>query len=236
MMTVTADPGSVVPGRPVRVNPADEHHLGVCRAEDGDQIRVLDGAGTIGWGPLSRSGEASITIERVERVEPPPPVLLAAGAGDRDRFLDLVEKAVELGVTQIVPIETLRSQSVSSRVRSKHVEKLVYRAQQAMKQSGNPWLPRIGQPMPLEAFLAGELPSVRWLADTAGHVPDRLGPAEGLAIAVGPEGGFAWPEQDQLLHAGFAPVTLGPYVLRFETAALAALTLACHLRSRTHHD
>lgn len=236
MMTITADPGSVAAGRPVWVNVADEHHLGVCRAEEGDQIRVLDGAGTIGWGPLSWRDKPSIAIERVERVEQPPPVLLAAGAGDRDRFLDLVEKAVELGATRIVPIETLRSQSVSSRVRSKHLEKLVQRAQQAMKQSGNPWLPRISAPMPLDALLAEELPPVRWLADTAGHVPDRLGPVEGLAVAVGPEGGFAWPEQDQLLQAGFAPVTLGPYVLRFETAALAALTLACHLRTRTHHD
>jgi 16S rRNA (uracil1498-N3)-methyltransferase len=121
-------------------------------------------------------------------------------------------------------------------VRTKHVEKLLHRAQQAMKQSGNPWLPRISDPMPIEALLAEQLPPVRWLADTAGHVPDRLGAAEGLAIAVGPEGGFAWPEQDQLLQAGFAPVTLGPYVLRFETAALAALTLASHLRQRAKHD
>lgn len=231
MITVLAAPGAIVTGATLPLSAEEAHHLDVLRLGQAEELRVVDGAGMVGWG--RRAGaSAAISVERVERVAPPAVTLLAAGAGDKDRFLALVEKAVELGATRIVPLETEYSRSVATRVRDKHHERLVQRAQQALKQSRNPWMPLIEGPLSLEDFLASELPAHRWLADTAGAPPAALARSDGLALAIGPEGGFTEAERVSLVRAGFAPVTLGPYVLRFDTAAVAALTLADHLRSR----
>jgi 16S rRNA (uracil1498-N3)-methyltransferase len=231
MITVLAPPGSITAGAALPLSAEEAHHLEVLRLEPAEELRVIDGAGAIGWGKRVGAG-AMIAVERVERVAPPAVTVLAAGAGDKDRFLVLVEKAVELGATRIVPLETEHSRSVATRIRDKHREKLVQRAQQALKQSRNPWLPMIDEPMAVDELLATDLPVHRWLADAAGALPVGLGRGDGLALAIGPEGGFTQAERVSLVRAGFAPVTLGPYVLRFDTAAVAALTLAAHLRSR----
>ena len=237
MITVAASPGDIAVGVKVLVSGPEGHHLMVRRAEDMVELRVVDGAGTIGWGRLGLRGKlAAVTIERVERVPAPAPMILAVGAGDRERFIDMVEKAVELGVTRVVPLDTAHSLSVANRLRAKHREKLERRAHEAMKQSGNPWLPELSDPMPLESFLAGVLPEQRWLADRAGDAPGRVAPEGGLAVAVGPEGGFTGDERSAFLAAGFTPVQLGPHVLRFDTAALAALTTAWQARQRDRHD
>lgn len=231
MITVMAHPGSIVVGEAVPVSGPEEHHLMVRRAEDRIEVRVVDGAGTVGWGRLGLGDKtAAVEIERIERVPPPPQTVLAVGAGDRDRFLGLVEKAVELGVTRIVPLDTERSLSVAGRYRDKHRDKLERRAQEAIKQSGNPWLPELAAPLPLDRFVAAEHAAARWLADADGGAVRAPGPGAGLAIAVGPEGGFTQRERAALVDAGFVPVRLGPHVLRFDTAAVAALTTAWQLR------
>lgn len=229
MITILAEPGTLVPGATLVLARDEAHHLEVLRVTADERLRVVDGAGAIGWGTASGG---RVTVERVDRAAPPPPTILAAGAGDRDRFLALVEKAVELGATRIVPLETEHSRSVATRIRDKHREKLVQRADQALKQSRNPWRPVLDDPVSLERFLAADLPRHRWLADAAGQAPAPLAPGAGVVLAVGPEGGFTGAEAGALRQAGFAPVALGPYVLRFDTAAVAALTLAAHLRAR----
>lgn len=231
MITVLAEPGTIVAGATLTLAAEEAHHLEVLRLEPAEELRVIDGKGVIGWG--RQGGEpGTISLDRVEQARLPATTVLAAGAGDKDRFLALVEKAVELGATRIVPLETEHSRSVATRLRDKHVDKLLQRARQALKQSRNPWLPLVNGPLSLEQFLAGDLPRCRWLADAAGITPSELPAGEALALAIGPEGGFTEAERVALLRGGFAPVTLGPYVLRFDTAAVAALTLAAHLRSR----
>lgn len=237
MITVLAERGTIVVGEMITVTESEEHHLAVRRASPAIEVRVIDGAGTVGWGRLGLKGRfPAVTVERTERALPPAPVILAAAAGDRDRFVGLIEKVVELGVTRIIPIETTRSLSVANRLRDKHMDKVKLRAQEAVKQSGNPWLPELVSPVSLEVFLAGDLPDHRWVADQQGGTPGPIAPLESLAIAVGPEGGFTEAELARLTHEGFEPVALGPYVLRFDTAAVAALTLANHLRRRVQHD
>ena len=237
MITVMAVPGSMVVGEMVTVSESEEHHLAVRRAQPAIEVRVVDGAGAIGWGRLGLKGRfAAVTVERIEHVAAPAPLILAVGAGDRDRFIGLIEKVVELGVTRIVPIETAHSRSVANRLRDTHAEKLERRAHEALKQSGNPWLPRIVPLVSLESFLAGDLPDHRWLADQGGGVPGPVGRQESIAVVVGPEGGFTPAERLALTREGFEPVGLGPYLLRFDTAAVAALTLAIHLRQRDSHD
>jgi 16S rRNA (uracil1498-N3)-methyltransferase len=237
MITVAARPGCIVVGQQVVVSAPEGHHLMVRRVEDTVELRVVDGAGTVGWGRLGLMGKlAAVTIERTQRTPIPPPMVLGVGAGDRDRFVALAEKAVELGVTRLVPLDTSHSLSVAGRLRAKHRERLEKRFWEAIKQSGNPWLPEISDPVPLESFLAGDLPASRWLADPEGQAAGSISAEAGVAVAVGPEGGFTDGERSALVAGGFTPVRLGPHILRFDTAAIAALTTAWHARQRERHD
>jgi 16S rRNA (uracil1498-N3)-methyltransferase len=208
----------------------EEHHLRVRRAREGDRVEVRDGAGLIGTGRLiqsSRGWEVEIDAARV--VGRPPALTLAVGAGDRERFEWVVEKATELGVTCIAPVETERTAAVATRVRPQHVEKLRRRALEAVKQCGAAWAPDVREPESLAAFVARPTEGQRWLADADGGGAGGAGSGP-VTVLVGPEGGLTEPERAAARAAGYRPVRLGPHVLRFETAAVAAAALAVAAR------
>src|SRR5262249_30448134 len=150
----------------------------------------------------------------------------------KDRFAMVVEKATELGATHVMPLITERSESVASRVRGEGRGRLERRALEALKQCGAVWVPEIADPLPLADFLTREPDGSRWLADANGGAPAAVSPLAPLTIVVGPEGGFSEQERATVLAAGFLPCRLGPNVLRFETAAVAALTTAWQARQR----
>ncbi|MGE3617921.1 MAG: 16S rRNA (uracil(1498)-N(3))-methyltransferase [Gemmatimonadales bacterium] len=213
------------PGR-CPVPEEEAHHLSVRRARDGEAVEVMDGAGGVGQGTLRREGRDWLAdVTTIDRAPAPPPLVLLLAAGDRDRFGWAVEKAVELGATRIVPVETERSVHVATRIRAEHRDKLVRRAAEALKQCGGTWLAAVDRPQSLSQALGIEA-EIRWLADAAGApsaLPDGTG---SVAVLVGPEGGLTDAERDAALGAGFRPVRLGPRILRFETAAVAALAAA----------
>jgi 16S rRNA (uracil1498-N3)-methyltransferase len=227
-MIVLLEPGgaSGPAGRLVR---GEEHHLRVRRAADGDRVELRDGAGLVGTGRLVRTARAwRVEIDAARVLGRPPALALAVGAGDRERFEWLVEKATELGVTCIVPVETERTAAVATRVRPRHVEKLRRRALEAVKQCGAAWAPVIHEPEPLAAFVGRAAEGERWLADPGGG---GAGPAgNSVTVLVGPEGGLTERERVVAQAAGYRPVWLGPHMLRFETAAVAAAALAVAAR------
>jgi len=236
MITVLAPAGSLEPGKRLTLEAAEEHHLAVRRTVPGMAIRLLDGEGTSAEGRLAGgAGRITVEIDRVEREPPAAPVVLAVGAGDRDRFAVLAEQAAQLGATTVQPLETALSASVATRLRGAHLERIRRRAREAIKQCGTAWAPRIPDPVPLARFLARPPDGARWLADRDGDAPPPLDPEEPLVVAIGPEGGFTQEERDGLAAAGFVAVRLGPHLLRFETAALAALTSAWLARQRGRH-
>ena len=149
----------------------------------------------------------------------------------------MVEKAAELGVTEVIPLETARTVAVSSKVREPHVERFQRRALEAIKQSGAAWAPVVRPVVRLEAWLAEERAraggaSRRWLADIAG------GPGAGVlsdtpvVVVIGPEGGFEAAERAALLDGGFEPIAFAAQTLRFETAAIAAAVVVAGARRR----
>lgn len=232
MTAVLVPPGVLAPGAILDLADGEAHHLRVRRALAGERVRLLDGAGGIGEGKLVGGGASwRVEVGTVRRVAPPPPLVLAVGAGDRERFAIVVEKAAEVAATGVRPLETERSRNVAGRVRSAHVERLRQRGLEALKQCGGAWAPELSEPVALEAFLASAA-GVRWLADGDGGDAPALGPDEAVTVAIGPEGGFTPAERSAILAAGFVPVRLGARVLRFETAAVAAAT-AVHLRRGT---
>ncbi len=225
--------------------PADEaHHLRVRRAGPGEHVELRDGAGLVGDAVLleSTARHALIRITASHVVDPPPPLALFVATGDKDRFGWLVEKAAELGVTRLVPVECERTAGVSSRVSAAHLARLRRRALDAIKQSGATWAPAIGAVTPLTVALTDEasghhsMPAVRWLADPAGDWPPPAMNAEPAAVLIGPEGGFTGREREMAATTGWEPVRLGAAVLRFETAAVAAAVAIGVARGRGASD
>lgn len=227
------DPGSLDEwgDRLIPLPEREAHHLRVRRARPGDPVELLDGEGAILRGRVDlENGEFRIRAEEaVTRCAPPLPLVLRVAAGDRDRFAWLVEKATELGVSRITPLETTRTRSVASRLQTHHLPALQQRAREAAKQCGAPWIPVL-EPLTGVEDLAPADSGVRWLADPGGTpvtVTSVRGPVE---ILVGPEGGFTSEEVAFLCGTGALPVRFGGHTLRFETAAVAGAVLISTLR------
>ena len=245
MIPVLGPPGVLPPGaaagRRERLDDAEQHHLRVRRAHDGERVALRDGAGLVGIGRIAIVGKAwEVEIESADRRAPPAALTLAVGAGDRERFGWVVEKAVELGATRIVPLLTARAGDVASRVRGSHLEKLRRQALEATKQCGAAWAVQVDQPAALGAFIErSEIerngPGLRWLADAAGAAPPGALDGVAVTIVIGPEGGLEDPERSALRGAGFRPVALAADTLRFETAALAAAAAVACGRLRGSH-
>jgi 16S rRNA (uracil1498-N3)-methyltransferase len=239
VITVLLTPGAVGAGAPAgreRLDDAEQHHLRVRRARDGERVALRDGAGLVGIGRITLAGKAwEVEIERAERQPRPAALTLAVGVADRERFGWLVEKAVELGVTRIVPLVAARSADVASRLRESHLDKLRRQALEATKQCGAAWTVEVETPMTLERFVAREEPGLRWLADATGEAPPAALDRSPVSVVVGPEGGLEEDERAALVRARFLPLTLSEHTLRFETAALAAASAVTIARLRGTH-
>ena len=215
---------------------SEAHHLQVRRAEPGEAVEVRDGEGLVGHGALRRSGKAwNVEVTASERMAPPAPLVLAVGAGDRDRFAWLVEKATELGVTSIVPLECERTAGVATRVRPQHLDRLRRQALEAVKQCGAAWATRVEAPMPLEALAERHIEGAGWLADVEGRPVPAVVEDVPLTAVIGPEGGLTAAERERLRAAGYDAIRLGAHTLRFETAAIAAAAAAVAGRLRGSH-
>ena len=229
--------GTLTAGATVTLDDEERHHLRVRRAVEGNQVRALDGAGTIAEGVLVRVGkDFAIRIEHVATVPQPPRFALVVGAGDKERFGWLAEKAAELGVTDLLPLKAERTRSVAAGIREGHVHALQRRARQAIKQSGAGWAPQVGAPVDVRFAASQGVPDYRWLADATGESPPELPPNVPLVVVVGPEGGLIPAEREVFLAAGFRRVRFAPDLLRFETAALAAAAVVASQRPRRTID
>ena len=215
----------LVKGARVDLDAGQANYLGnVMRLGEGAELLVFDGA-TGEW--LARIAEAgkkrmALTIERRTRdPEVIPDVWLAFAPVKRTQTDWLVEKATELGVAKLLPVMTRRT--IAERVKLERLEAI---AIEAAEQCGRTVLPEIAEPLPLARFLEQrDVTRKLYFADEGGGQAAasafRPGPA---VILTGPEGGFTDEERATIRAATNAvPVSLGPRILRAETAALAAL-------------
>lgn len=234
-VTVLVSVAGGVPGERLPLTDDEVHHLNVRRVETGAEVRLRNGRGLVGRGrvELGKRGGV-IEILTSEQLSSPAPLLLAVGAGDRDRFAWLIEKASELGVTDLVPLTTRHTADVEGRLRA-NMSRLERRALESTKQSGAPWATVIHRPTPVAEFAAAPPRGARLLADLAGGAAPTIIGDQSSVVAIGPEAGFTQNERADLLAAGFAPIALGPYVLRFETAAIAAAAVVRAALHRGSH-
>jgi len=219
-------------GTIVELPAATAAHLAkVLRARVGDELILFRGDGREFLGAVEsvRGSRVTASVGRGSSVDRESPLALTlvqcVPRGDRMDFI--VQKATELGVARIVPVLSRRSvvRLGESQAESKAAHWRAV-ALNACEQCGRNRLPQIDTPLELTDFLGGAATASARLvlepdapASAASWKPDTA-----IEVAIGPEGGFAPEELDAFGVAGFAQVSLGPRVLRAETAALAALT------------
>lgn len=224
-------------GPVVELDEGAAHHASVKRLAVGDPVRLTSGDGRRILGEITtlakRRLAVSTTGETLEEVSAPPRVELWAPVGDRERMLWLAEKATELGLTAWRPVSYRRSRSVSPRGEGDAFrDKVRARMISALEQSGGAWLPEL---LP-DSTLDRALPDVPWetglLLDAgANPIRDTLSRFTvhdsrfTMTLALGPEGGLDPDERDEFLSVGWRRASLGYNVLRFETAAIAALAI-----------
>ncbi|HEY8991966.1 MAG TPA: RsmE family RNA methyltransferase [Luteolibacter sp.] len=228
--------------------PAGEsHHLvTVNRARAGDTVVAFDGRGTEWTCELAdaRKAGATLRVAATHTRAPLPCAITLAQALPKGGVMDdIVRHATELGAARIVPLAAERTQVHLDGDRSdKKIEKWRTAALEAAKQCGNPFLPEIDAVQPLAAWLTGEIVQTAQLKLVASLHPGaqslraviaafraQHGRAPTSAVwMVGPEGDFSPAEMTAAQAAGFIPVTLGPLVLRCDTAATAAISVLAY--------
>jgi len=247
-------PGRWTAGESLVLPPAESRHVQVLRLQPGDTIVLFNGEDELEWpAAIVAIGRNAVELRiageprPVER-ELPLAVTLGIGIPANERMDALVEKATELGAAAVQPLLCARSvvrlAGERAEARRRHWQAV---AASASEQCGRARVPRIAPPLRIDGWL-GELDAAprdgRWLLSLAAnarrpaalHDPTRGDVAgAGLVVLSGPEGGLTPEEEALALRRGFLPVSLGPRILRADTAPLALLAWL-GLVDRRRHD
>jgi 16S rRNA (uracil1498-N3)-methyltransferase len=219
-------PDALAAGAEIALAPGQAHYLGtVMRRSPGDGLRLFNGRDGEWLARIAalRKDRGTLLAERRLRPQAPEPDLwLVFSPLKRDATDMVTQKATELGVAALVPVFTERTNA--ARI---NPERLAAIATEAAEQSERLAVPRIMPAQPLRQLLetwpADRLLVVAAERSAAGPVRPAAGPA---ALLVGPEGGFTIRELDDLTRRPFVvPATLGPRILRADTAAIVGLAL-----------
>lgn len=203
-------------------------HVRALRQSPGHEIRLTDGAGRRASGTLVRVAGDAVTVQlrEIEELAPLPPVHLLVPIGDKERMLWLAEKATEMGIATWRPVLWRRSRSVRPRGEGPTFAlKSRARMISALEQSGGAHLPLAHPEAPPDRAIAALPPGSRIILDPSAEPLLGAPLAAPVSIALGPEGGLEDAELDLLDRAQFVRASLGPNILRFETAALAAVAV-----------
>jgi len=235
----TAEPSEII------LSADESHHLvAVNRARPGETVVAFDGRGAEWICELAEADKhsARLKVRFAQKAKPLPYRITLGQALPKGGFMDaIVRKATEIGATAILPLESERTQVHLDGDRSnKKIEKWQTAALEAAKQCGNPWLPEIAPVQQAAAFMESArgydlklIASLQPGAKSLKSVLAAFATAQGRAPKnvlwlIGPEGDFTPAELSLARSTGFEPITLGPLVLRCETAAVYALSVLSH--------
>jgi 16S rRNA (uracil1498-N3)-methyltransferase len=226
-------PVSLASGRMIELDAQATAHISrVLRLKPEDALVVFNGEG----------GEYEATVCRVERrvatieigafversVESPLELVLVQGVSRGERMDYTVQKAVELGVTRIVPVLTERTvvnlKGDRKDKRREHWQSVV---NSACEQSGRNNIPEVAPVITLHEWLGEPNEGLKLVLHhrAEGSLPDRTAQQDAITLLIGPEGGLSSNEISVAQTAGYFPLCLGPRVMRTETAAVAAISV-----------
>lgn len=217
-------------GQPVAVSRDQAHYLfGVMRLETGAIVALFNGRDGEWQAEVIVANKRNAVLKCVEQSKPlqmPPDLWLLFAPIKKARTDFIVEKAAEMGAARIMPVQTAFTQS--ERMRQ---DRLQAHAMEAAEQCGGTYVPEVTELAKLDKVLA-DWPADRQLLfcdeTRVGEAATDLGQLEAgpWAILIGPEGGFSAAEVEKLRGmAGVHSISLGPRILRADTAAVAALAL-----------
>ena len=220
----------------------EAHHARhVLRIHRGEAVVVLDGKGREFHCEVQESGSDEARLAVVEKRQHPAPSsrITLLQAVPKGKLMEaIIQKATELGVARIVPLLSERVVGqFDEKGRAHKAEKWQLVAREAIKQCGAPWLPEVEAPLAPERFLARkeafELPLIASLQTGSRHPREYFRAFQGqhsrmprsVCVWIGPEGDFTPAETEAIRAQGALPITLGPLVLRAETAAVYCLSI-----------
>jgi 16S rRNA (uracil1498-N3)-methyltransferase len=227
-------PQPLSPGAIVDLPEAVAHHLHVVRQQPGDELVLFNGEGGQVSARLTEIGKrrasAEVLAHQAVEAELPYPVTLVQGLPEGSKMDWIVEKAVELGVSGIVPLAAQRS---VVRLSGERADKRLAHWQavviSASEQCGRNRLAEVAPVQDFQRWIDAPCDTTRILltprATDSLAAWARVTPARATCLLVGPEGGFSTAEEDAALAAGAIALSMGPRVLRTETAGLAALAI-----------
>jgi 16S rRNA (uracil1498-N3)-methyltransferase len=205
----------------------DARHLTrVLRVEPGQRFEISDNRAA--WlAEIEEAHGARVVfrvVEPVEAPELPVKVTLYAALIKFDRFEWMVEKATELGVERIVPVETARAERGLFEASRKRAERWAKIARESSQQSRRVRMPEIAPAVRFKdaAAATGEC---RYFLDEAAAPPFVPARAAAVSLLLGPEGGWTDAERELAITAGWQPVSFSTQILRAETAAAAAIAI-----------
>ena len=231
MVRIFAPPESLTGDRATLDQASHRHLIKVLRLVQGDALRVFDGQGLEIDAIIDKVDKKSVELILGERRRLPLPlasITLLQSPPKNDRMEYIVQKTTELGVTRIIPVLTRQGilrPSDDKVVRWRTI------AMEAARQCGRADIPMVNNTTELSEALVEIQPSTHaimlWEEERSTTFRQALatGPKH-VAILVGPEGGFSQGEADACQAAGFIRASLGPRILRADTAAIVAVALA----------
>ena len=229
-------------GPSLRLTGNEAHHaVHVLRLRAREVVTVLDGAGSEFQCEVAETGNGQVELSVIAKRSLPPPTceLTLLQALPKGKLLEfIIQKATELGASRIVPLLSERViVQLGPSDAARKVEKWQSIAVEAIKQCGTAWLPGIETPVTLEQALARygdfEVSLIGSLQPDARHPRHYLQAFQrehsrspkSIGVWVGPEGDFTPEELQAVQSAGVRPISLGPLVLRADTAALYCLSV-----------
>jgi len=213
--------------------PEAVHHASrVLRLREGDPVQIFDGLGNERHGTITELGGKRVVVGNIIAVdndrESPLKMLLAQALSSSEKMDWVVQKATELGVTEIQPIDTERSVARLTAERTvKRLEHWQQVAISACEQCGRNLLPQIHAPLDIMVWLQQmqKSPDSKFILvpQGAASLQAQTKPLGRITLLIGAEGGFTTAESDSALRCGFTAIRMGARVLRTETAAIAGL-------------
>ncbi len=209
------------------------HIVKVLRMKKGDSLTIFDGSGNCADGVIDSVDGKTVTVNALKRypsdTEPKLKITLFQGIPKNPKMDLIIQKATELGVVEVVPVNTKRI--VAKIDKDAKVERLQRIAFEAAKQCGRAYIPKVSYPISFEEAIKrmqkmdGAI--IPYECEKDGRINNAVNSdMQSLGILIGPEGGFEESEVKRAEDAGIKRVTLGKRILRTETAGLIASALA----------
>ena len=211
---------------------AAHHAARVLRLREGNHVEIFDGIGNEYHGVISGIGGKHVTVSGIRAIqvdrESPLGTILAQAMSSSEKMDWVIQKATELGVTEIQPLDTERSIArLSAERATKRLDHWHQVAISACEQCGRNVLPKIHAPLDIMVWLqqVGELSDTKFilLPEGGATLRSQAKPPEKVILLIGAEGGFTQIESEAAQHCGFTGIRMGARVLRTETAAVAGL-------------